>query len=763
MLYSFKIPKEKPSLNLSQTIKISGLVQGVGFRPFLYRLAHRYALTGSVHNTDAGVQLQIEGEAGQVECFVKAMHAELPPLARIDGLDRTSAVWHGYEEFTIGKTQGRDAKSALISADICVCEACLAEMQEPSNRRYNYPFINCTNCGPRYSIMQHLPYDREKTSMRFFTLCPACEREYVNPLDRRFHAEPISCFECGPSLRLLDRCGRLLSEGAVAIEMAAHALQEGKILALKGLGGFHLLCDASSSEAVLRLRKQKNREAKPFAVMFADISSLCTFTQITAAEETLICSKEKPIVIVQKKKSLLLSRHIAPGIERIGVFLPYTPLHHLVLQKVGRPLVASSANRKDEPILTQSVAVIEKLGDVVDLVLEHDREIVNASDDSVMQIVGEKPIFLRMARGFAPKSIKLPFKSTKTILALGAQQKSTITLIFGDTLILSPYIGDLGSIEVFEYFERTVERFFELYALKADIIVCDMHPEYETSRWAQKQKAEYPALTLLQVQHHYAHILAVKAEHGLRGRVLGFAFDGSGYGDDGKIWGSEVMIADETGYQRQFSLRPFRLIGAEKAIKEPRRSALSVLFEQLSLEELLTSGLAPTAEFSKEELTLLHTAWKKGINSPYSSSMGRLFDAVASLAGIVQVSSFEGESGLKMEAYVDEKITQTFSFALHRGQIDITPMFSEILERSDTKEIVSMFYNTLVEIIAAVCREYPELPLLFSGGVFQNKTLVQMIMKRCALMKRPCYFQNETPVNDGGISLGQAWFALHNQ
>ncbi|MBE0498297.1 MAG: carbamoyltransferase HypF [Campylobacterales bacterium] len=750
-------------MRLSQTMKISGLVQGVGFRPFLYRLAQRYELKGSVCNTGSGVQLQLEGEAEQIECFVEAMRAELPPLSRIDTLSRSSTAWHGYETFSISKTQSHQTKRTLISADIGICETCLSEMQDPANRRYNYPFINCTDCGPRYSIMQGLPYDREKTSMRFFPLCAACEREYANPSDRRFHAEAISCFECGPRLRLCGRDGGLLCEGIKAIEMASMALLEGKILALKGLGGFHLLCDATNSEAVLQLRQKKQREAKPFAVMFADIDSLRNFAEITAGEEALICSKEKPIVIVQKKENLLLSGHISPGIERIGVFLPYTPLHHLVLQKVGRPLVASSANRKDEPILTQSAAVTERLGDMVDLVLEHEREIVNASDDSVMQTVDEKSVFLRMARGFAPKSIKLPFKSKKTILALGAQQKSTISLIFEDTLIISPHIGDLGSVEAFDCFERTIENLQKFYDLKADIIVCDMHPEYDTSRWAQKQKEDNPALALLRVQHHYAHILAVKAEQGLRGKVLGFAFDGSGYADDGTIWGSEVMIADERGYERQFSLRPFRLIGAEKAIKEPRRSALSWLFEELSLEELLVSDLAAVAEFSHEELTLLHTAWHKGINSPYSSSMGRLFDAVASLAGIVQVSSFEGESGLKMEAYVDEKITQSFSFDLHDGQIDTASMLREILCLSEAGEIISMFFNTLVEIISDVSRKHPELPLLFSGGVFQNKTLVRMIMKRCAQMKRSCYFQHETAINDGGISLGQAWFALHNQ
>lgn len=744
-------------------MQISGLVQGVGFRPFLYRLAQRYELKGSVCNTGFGVQLQLEGEAGQIECFLEAMQSELPPLARIDTLSRRDALWQGYEAFSISNTQSHKAKCALISADIGICEACLSEMQDISNRRYNYPFINCTDCGPRYSIMQALPYDREKTSMRFFPLCAACEKEYTDPLNRRFHAEAMSCFECGPRLRLRARDGRLLCEGTEAIEKAAKALLEGKILALKGLGGFQLLCDATSSEAVLQLRQKKQREAKPFAVMFSDIDTLRSFAEITVAEESLICSKEKPIVIVQKKKSHVLSGHIAPGIERIGVFLPCTPLHHLLLQKVGRPVVASSANRKDEPILRQGEELMQRLGDVIDLVLDHDREIVNASDDSVMQTVNEKPFFLRMARGFAPKNIRLPFKSEKTILALGAQQKSTITLIFEDTLIISPYIGDLGSIEAFDCFERTVESLQKFYDFKADIIVCDIHPEYETSRWAQKQKEDKPALSLLRVQHHYAHILAVKAEHGLRGGVLGFAFDGSGYGGEGTIWGSEVMTADERGYARQFSLRPFRLIGGQKAIKEPRRSALSWLFEALSLEELLISDLAPAAEFSQKELTLLHAAWQKGINSPYSSSMGRLFDAVASLAGIVQISSFEGESGLKMEAYVNENITQSFSFSLRAGQIDTAPMLREILGLRDAEEIVSMFFNTLVEIIAELSEKYPELPLLFSGGVFQNKTLVRMIMKRCARMKRLCYFQHETPPNDGSISLGQAWFALHSQ
>jgi hydrogenase maturation protein HypF len=749
-------------LEVNKKIEISGLVQGVGFRPFIYQLASRYELKGYVRNNSAGVQIEIEGRASKIDTFMQALRQELPPLARIDSLHSRNGTIEGHTVFEIIHSEGNAYKSAVISPDIALCDTCQAEMNDPSNRRYNYPFINCTDCGPRYSIIETVPYDRPNTSMRFFTMCKQCEQEYANPLDRRFHAQPISCFECGPTLRLLDPDSAVLSQGAEAIAMAAQAILEGKIIALKGLGGFHLICDASSSEAVSRLRNRKKRPAKPFAVMFSDIQSLKTSADLSPEEESLVRSKEKPIVITSKRKTSEFCDEVAPGINRIGVFLPYTPLHHLILQGIQKPVVATSANLSDEPIIRDAKTIIQKLGHVVDFVLDHDREIINANDDSVTQVVAGKTVILRMARGFTPKSMILPFKSKKNILALGANQKDTITLVFEDKLILSPHIGDLNSIEAFEHFERTVETFKRIYDFTPEVIVCDKHPNDETTKWAHQRVKKDASLSFTEVQHHYAHLLAVKAEHRLSGKVLGFAFDGTGYGDGGTVWGAEVMVADEHEYERLYSLHPFRLLGGDKAVKEPRRSALSLLFEYLSLDEIMSLDIALTKEFSRSEAELLHKAWEKGLNAPYSSSMGRLFDAVASLSDIVHISSFEGESGLKMEAHVDASITQGFEFIITDGLIDFEPMVREIITMRDRVKMVSMFFNTLVKIIEDIAFRHTELPLVFSGGVFQNKVLVEKIEKRFKELGRNVCFQNETVINDGGISLGQAWFALHN-
>jgi len=748
-------------LAANKKIEISGLVQGVGFRPFVYKLAHRFRLNGYVQNSSGGVSVEVEGDLHALEAFSDALKTELPQLARIDQLISRDNVYAGYDTFTIIDSDENDAKSVPVLPDIAICGRCLSEMNDPDNRRYRYPFINCTDCGPRYSIVDTVPYDRPNTSMRFFTMCRQCEAEYKDPLNRRYHAQPISCFECGPTLRLLDTEGHCLSEGEDVIIIAAEALKAGKIVALKGVGGFHLLCDATSPDAVMQLRRRKKRAAKPFAVMFPDMQHLNASAELSAEEAQLIASKEKPIVIVSKRRNSMVCDEVAPGIGRIGVFLPYTPLHHLLLDRLDKPVVATSANLSDEPIIRESGVLMQKLGHVIDLVVDHDRAIINANDDSVMQVVAGKHLFLRMARGFAPRSITLPFNTPKKILAVGANQKNSITLLFGNKLVISPHIGDLNSIEAFEYFERTVETFRRIYGFEADVIVCDKHPGYETTKWASQLQIRSPHLQLIEVQHHYAHLLAVKAEQRLVGKVLGFAFDGTGYGDDGTVWGAEVMIADEEGYTRQFRLRPFRLLGGEKAVKEPRRSALALLFEYLPLDELLALDLPLLRTFTDDELHLLYKGWEKGLNAPYASSMGRLFDAVASFADIVQVSSYEGESGLKMEQYVDAAITRHFGYRIEEGVVDLEPMLRAITEMTDRVEIVSMFFNTLTEIICDIAAKYPELPLVFSGGVFQNRVLLERIARRCREMERSAYFQNETAVNDGGIALGQAWFALH--
>lgn len=747
---------------MNRKLNITGVVQGVGFRPFIYQLADRYHLYGFILNSTAGVSVEIEGKENAIEAFVEALQQELPPLARIDRLSSDVGTYVGYTNFQILESQTQNDKSALVSPDIAICENCLQEMHDPSNRRYAYPFINCTDCGPRYSIIETLPYDRPYTSMHFFTMCEACHSEYTDPLDRRFHAQPISCPDCGPTLRLLDTEHKVLEEGNNTVKLTADAIKKGAIVAVKGLGGFHLVCDATNTKAVEELRKRKQRPVKPFAVMFPDIEMLKASAEISPEETELISSKEKPIVIVPKSSHSMISDLVAPGIDRIGVFLPYTPLHHLLLKSTAVPLVATSANRSDEPIIRNSSELLEKLGSVVDLVLDHDRNIVNANDDSVLQMAGDEKITLRLSRGYAPKSMKLPFKSEKKILAVGANQKNSITMVFDDTLIISPYIGDLNSLEAFEYFERTLESFKRFYDFEPDVIVYDKHPEYMTTKWAKQFKADHPNLQSIEVQHHYAHLLATMAEFHLDSKVLGFAFDGTGYGDDGTIWGGEIMVADNLNYERIYNFAPFRLLGGEKAIKEPRRSALALLFDTYTLDEIHSLKLSLLQLFSEAEINILHRAWEQGINAPLSSSMGRLFDAVSSFADIVQVSSFEGESGLLMEQYVDEKITEIFPFEINNGIINLQPMVESMIKMKDKKEIVSTFFNTIIEMIFHIAKKHTELPLIFSGGVFQNKVLVEKISKRCKAENRTCYFQNETAINDGGISLGQAWYALHH-
>jgi len=748
---------------VNKRLHITGVVQGVGFRPFVYQLANRFHLNGFILNDASGVKIELEGDEDAIRSLIIVLQSDLPPLSRIDTFQESSGEYVGHKSFEILQSEMHADKSALVSPDIAICDNCLGEMNDSNNRRFAYPFINCTDCGPRYSIIRTLPYDRLNTSMSGFVMCDICSEEYRDPIDRRFHAQPISCPDCGPRLTLLDNKGKVLSSDSKSITSVAEAIKNGAIVAVKGLGGFHLTCNATDDAALLELRKRKCRPAKPFAVMFSDIEKVRTSAMLSSDETELILSKEKPIVIVTKHSQSVISDLVAPNIDRIGVFLPYTPLHHLLLQELDLPLVATSANLSNEPIIRNSTELIEKLGSVIDLVLDHDRDILNANDDSVIQMAGSEKVTLRLSRGYAPKSIKLPFKSEKKILALGANQKNSIALIFGDTLIISPYIGDLNSLEAFEYFVRTLETFKRLYDFEPELIVYDKHPEYMTTQWAETLKSTQPGLDFIQVQHHFAHLLSVMAEFQLDRKVLGFAFDGTGYGDDGTIWGGEVMIADNQKYERIVTLAPFPLLGGDKAIKEPRRSALALLFETYSLDELDRLDAATLQHFSNTEIKMLHHAWKEGINAPLCSSIGRLFDAVASIADIIHVSSFEGESGLLMEQYVDEKIIRVLPFEISNGILELQPMIKAMMQMEQKKEIISTFFNTLVEIIFHISSDHPELPLLFSGGVFQNRVLVQMIRKRCRKENTACYLNSETPVNDGGIALGQAWYGLHHE
>ena len=559
-------------------LTIQGTVQGVGFRPFIYTLAKRYSLNGTVSNGSNGVEIFINASEEILEEFIETIQNELPPLASINSLDIEEIAFQDFQDFQIIQSKNEGEIRANIPPDISICKACEAELFDPNNRRYLHPFITCTHCGVRYSIIDDLPYDRENTSMKFFKMCKRCEEEYHNPLDRRYHAQPIGCWDCGTQLSLQNSVGVAL---VATLDNIVQLMLEGNILAIKGVGGYHLVCDATNEKAIARLRDRKRRPTKPFAVMVRDMEMARELANINEMEEELLCSKERPIVLLASKgnhKGLPLQ--IAPDISRIGIFLPYTPLHLLILKKLNRPLVATSANMTDEPICTDTKS-IRKLSTIYDYLLDHNREIVNGCDDSVVMVVKSQTIFIRRARGYTPLSIKLPFKLDKKILAVGANQKSTVAIGFDNQVILSPHIGDLDGIESVEYFKKNIENLKRIYRFEPEMVVHDRHPNYESSKYAKSLD-----LPQKEIQHHYAHILAVMAEKEITQKVLGVAFDGTGYGDDGNLWGGEFMICDYQEYKRVAHLKYFRLLGGAKAIKEPKRVALSLLFDTFGEETL---------------------------------------------------------------------------------------------------------------------------------------------------------------------------------
>ncbi|TNF45472.1 MAG: carbamoyltransferase HypF, partial [Epsilonproteobacteria bacterium] len=668
---------------------------------------------------------------------------ELPPLASIDKLTKTPIDFIEFSDFTIIKTKDQGKRTVRIPPDVSICKACESELFDPGNRRFGYPFITCTHCGVRYSIIKQLPYDRAQTSMAEFKMCKACEEEYSDPLDRRYHAQPIGCYDCGPTLRLYRGNELLTVSRDKIIETSVKLIEEGNILAIKGVGGYHLVCDATNDSAVLRLRERKKRPSKPYAVMVSDITSARSLAYISEQEETLLTSYERPIVLLDSKKDVVISEHVAPNLSRIGLFLPYTPVHLLLLRKLQRPLVATSANVTDEPICT-SLASLKKLEGIYDYVLDHNRDIINGCDDSVLMVVEDQQVMLRRARGYAPAAIQLPMPLEKNVLALGANQKSTIAIGFDNEAILSPHIGDLNTIDSVEYFEKNIQILERIYDFKPELVMHDSHPNYESTKYALKHFSETES-----VQHHYAHILGVMAEKKMTGKVLGIAFDGTGYGDDGTLWGGEFLICDLNGYERVAHIESFKLLGGAKAIKEPKRVALSLLFDLYGREALSLNSPSIQA-FSPSELNTYYVAWEKGLNAPLSSSVGRLFDAVASLNGICQVMSFEGESGMLLEELYDKSVIEYYAYTYSEGSIDIKPMIQEILQESDKRVAVSKFFNTLVEIIKQAHTQY-DLPLVLSGGVFQNRVLMGLVLKAIPT----AIISNDIPPNDGGIALGQ--------
>ena len=742
----------------SVSIQIKGIVQGVGFRPYVFNLAHKYDIKGWVNNDEKGVNILLYAKEENIQNFINELKINPPKLAKIDSIEIEKITnIKEYKSFEIIESTSSNNKSTIVSPDMSICDDCINEINDNSNFRFNYTLTNCINCGPRYSIIKTVPYDRCNTSMADFILCDKCEEEYKNPSNRRYHAQPVACEKCGPSLKLYNQNSINIYNNIEAIKETANLIDKGYIFAIKGLGGFHLVCDATNDETIKRLRNLKCRPNKPYAVLFKDIKSIKYYTLLTSKEEEVLNSKEKPIVLVDVSKNSLLSPYINQNVEMLGCFISYTPLQNLLFRYLKNPIIATSANLKDEPIIRTKEEIFEKLGNVVDFVLDYNREIVNACDDSVIQIVEDNIIKLRNARGYAPTSIKVKKAINKKVLSLGANQKSTITLAFENNLISSPHIGDLSTIDSVEYFERTIETFKNFYDFKPEILVCDKHPNYESTKYALKMKEKEPNIEIVQVQHHYAHILSVMAENGLENDVLGFAFDGTGYGDDGNIWGGEVFIANRKEYKRIKHIKYFRLLGGEKAIKEPKRVALSLLFDNFSLDEILLLDNPVVKAFEQNEIKMLYTMWEKGLNAPLTSSIGRLFDAISSFANILHVQTYEGETGLQIEQNYDKCITDTYTYTIKNEEIDLSCMIKEIVKDSDKKLICSKFINTIVEIILDISNMYKDYPVVVSGGVFQNKTILSLLIKRFKQVDKVLYFNKEVPSNDGGISFGQAY------
>ena len=746
---------------INKKIKITGIVQGVGFRPFVYNLALKYDIKGWVNNDEKGVNILLSSSEENIQNFINELKSNPPILAKIDSINIEEITQiKEYKTFEIIQSESSKNKSTIISPDIAICDDCLDDINDMSNFRYNYSLTNCTNCGPRYSIIKTVPYDRINTSMFSFELCEKCKNEYENPTNRRYHAQPIACEKCGPNVVLYNNKNKVLSSDINAIKEIAQKINEGSIVAIKGMGGFHLICDAKNDKTIEELRIRKSRLNKPFAVMFKDINSIKSYADLTPKEEEFLSSKEKPIVLVKKKKEFNLSQLLAPNINHLGCFIAYTPLHHLIFRYLNNPIVATSANLKGEPIIISKDEIIEKLSNVVDFVLDFNRDILNASDDSVIQIVDNDITKIRNARGYSPTAFSFENKSKKKILSLGANQKSTISLYFENNLILSPYIGDLNSLKSMEYFERTIETFKGFYDFEPEVLVCDKHPNYESTKFALKLKQTNPNLELIQIQHHYAHVLSVMAEYKLNKDVLAFIFDGTGYGDDGNIWGGEVFVASKTEYKRLNHFKYFKLLGGEKAVLEPKRVALSLLFDSFSLEEVLNLEIPCVEAFKESEIKMLHTMWQKGLNSPLTSSVGRLFDAVASFANILHIQSYEGETGLQIEENYDETITQSYTYEIIEGKIELSSMIKQMILEKDKKQICSKFINTIGQIILDISNLHKDLPIVLGGGVFQNRTLLELLVNKFKEQNREFYYNKNIPLNDGGISVGQIYHII---
>jgi hydrogenase maturation protein HypF len=759
-------------------LTVRGVVQGVGFRPFVHRLASGLGLAGWVNNSNEGVQLEVEGPTQAVESFRLRLELEKPPRSVIHGVESSWLSPAGYRVFAIVSSESGGEKGALVPPDIATCPDCLRDIFAPDNRRFRYPFTACAHCGPRFTVVESLPYDRANTSMRHFALCPACQAEFDNPSDRRFHAQTNACPVCGPRLELWQRDGKIPGSGDSALASAARAIRAGKIVALKGLGGFHLIVLASDDFAVRRLRELKQREEKPFAVMFPSISAARVECEISPLEERLLESPAAPIVLLRRGPApSSLSPEIAPRHPCLGAMLPSTPLHHLLMADLAVPVVATSGNLKDETVCVDERDALRRLAGVADLFLVHDRPIIRALDDSVVRVMAGREMVLRRARGYAPLPVTLPADiQVPGILAVGAHQKNTVALAAGRQVFLSQHIGDLENVVTYEAFLRAITDLPKLFDARPSIIASDAHPDYLSSQFAAELVERNPTLRGIRVQHHGAHVLACMAENELEPPVLGVAWDGSGHGLDGTIWGGEFLLVTASSIERRAHPRPFPLPGAEQAVREPRRVALALLREVFGDAAFDPASSPADFGFSASEINALKTMLEKGLNSPPTSSVGRLFDGVAALAGMRQTVSYEGQAAVELELALDGITTDdAYCFRIPKLDesgdapliIDWRPIIEGVVAdmkcRAPAGVISAKFHNSLVEAIIAIARRNGELRVALTGGCFQNRYLLERAIRRLGEEGFRAYWHQHVPPNDGGIALGQILAAVRSK
>lgn len=744
---------------------IQGAVQGVGFRPFVYRLATEYGLVGYVSNTPQGVVVEAEGARDRLTAFVRDIQEKSPPLSIIESIDAEWAAPLGAERFEIRQSESQGDVRAHILPDIATCVDCLREIQDPADRRYRYPFTNCTHCGPRYSIIHRLPYDRPNTTMKVFEMCPECRAEYENPRDRRFHAQPTACPACGPHLALWSPDGRELETRDAALREAVAVLIAGKVLAVKGLGGFHLMVDARSEDAVCRLRRFKHREEKPFALMYPGVERIREDCIVSELALQLLESPESPIVLLDRVPGgTSLAPSVAPGAPRFGIMLPYTPLHHVLMEELGFPIVATSGNLSEEPICIDEHEALERLRGIAEFFLVHNRPIARHVDDSIIQIVMGREMVLRRARGYAPLPVNAK-EPGPVVLAVGGHLKNTVAVAKEGNVFLSQHIGDLETPQAFDAFTEAAQALQTLYEARPECVACDMHPDYLSAKHAR----ELP-IPRIEVQHHYAHVVACMAEHGLTEPVLGVSWDGTGYGPDGTIWGCEFLRATRGDFERIGRLRPFPLPGGRAALREPRRSALGLLFAALGPEALDNAEFACVRAFTPTERKNLVQLLVKGVNAPITSSAGRLFDAVASLTGLYQQCSFEGQAAMAVEyaARSYGNFAPRYTIEIREWglgwELDWAPMLEQLLRDvslgTAPGAIAAAFHVALAHAILGVAAKAGLENVVLTGGCFQNSLLSELAIRALRDHGFHVHWHRRVPPNDGGIALGQAVHAL---